>query len=148
MASMPKRNFTPSAFQASSRSVCVKSVSPRRVMRRKPASRQRWIANSTLVSRALVRRPIAEAVDDADHLAGVGQREDQRLIAPGVVVGDVDPLLAAGPGRDERAVGVEDGLVEELGRSRSGLTPCGECGRPCPGSGSSGPGLGEVTRPI
>src|SRR5262245_23689175 len=38
------------------------------------------------------------------------------MIAPGAVVGDVDAPLAAGAGGDERAVDVEDGLVEEVGR--------------------------------
>jgi hypothetical protein len=41
---------------------------------------------------------------------------DQRVIAPGAVVGDIDALLAARTGGDERAVDVEDGLVEEVGR--------------------------------
>ena len=69
-----------------------------------------------LLGGPLMRGPVAGAVDDADHLAGVGQRDDQRVIAPGPVVGDVDALLAAGAGGDQRAVDVDDGLVEEVGR--------------------------------
>ena len=68
-----------------------------------------------LLGGPLVRGAVAGAVDDAEHLAGIGQRDDQRVIAPGAVVGDVDALLAAGAGGDERAVDVEDGLVEEAG---------------------------------
>ena len=83
---------------------------------RKPASRQSRIARSSCSRGALVRGPVAGAVDDAEHLAGVGQRNDQRVITPGAVVGDVDALLAAGAGGDEGAVGVDDGLVEEVGR--------------------------------
>ena len=64
----------------------------------------------------LVRGAVARPVDDAEHLAGVGQRDDQRVITPGAVVGDIDALLAAGAGGDEGAVDVEDGLVEEVGR--------------------------------
>ena len=69
-----------------------------------------------LLGGALVRGPVAGPVDDAEHLAGVGQRDDQRVITPGAVVGDIDALLAAGAGGDEGAVGVDDGLVEEVGR--------------------------------
>ena len=38
------------------------------------------------------------------------------MITPGAVVGDINALLAAGAGGDERAVDVDDGLVEEVGR--------------------------------
>src|SRR5512135_3185072 len=37
------------------------------------------------------------------------------MVTPGAVIGDVDALLAAGPGGDQRTVDVEHGLVEELG---------------------------------
>lgn len=47
---------------------------------------------------------------------GVGQRDDQRVVAPDAVVGQVDPLLARGICSHERAVGVDDRLVEERGR--------------------------------
>ena len=116
MASMPKRNVTPSASQASRCSVWVKSVSPRRKMRRKPACAAEQDGQVELLGGALVRGPVAGAVDDAEHLAGVGQRDDQRVIAPGAVVGDVHALLAAGAGGDQGAVDVDDGLVEEVGR--------------------------------
>jgi hypothetical protein len=38
------------------------------------------------------------------------------MITPGAVIGDVDALLAARAGGDERSVDVENGLVEEVGR--------------------------------
>jgi len=44
-----------------------------------------------------MRGPVAGAVDDADDPAGVGRRDDQRVIAPGAVVGDIDPLLEQAP---------------------------------------------------
>ena len=69
-----------------------------------------------LLGGAFVRRAVAGAVDDAEYLAGVGQRDDQRVIAPGTVIGDVDALFTTGAGGDQRAVGIEDGLVEEVGR--------------------------------
>ena len=50
-----------------------------------------------LLGGALVRGPVAGAVDEAEHLAGVGQRDDQRVVAPGAVVGDVHALLAPAP---------------------------------------------------
>src|SRR5512147_1082109 len=37
------------------------------------------------------------------------------MVAPGAVVSDLDALRAAGAGSDERAIDVEDGLLEELG---------------------------------
>ena len=73
-----------------------------------------------LLGGPLMRGAVAGAIDEAEHLAGVGQRDDQRVVAPGAVVGDVDALLAARAGGDQRAVDVEDGLVEELRRL---LTP-------------------------
>ena len=63
----------------------------------------------------LVRGAVAAAVDQVERLGGVGQRDQQGVIAPGAVVGDVDALLALGVGADEGAVGVEDRLVEEGG---------------------------------
>jgi hypothetical protein len=70
-------------------------------MPRKPALRQSRIARSSWSA--------------APSCAGVGQRDDQRVITPGAVIGDIDALFAAGPGGDERAVDVENGLVEEVG---------------------------------
>ena len=65
----------------------------------------------------LVRGPVAAAVDQVQRLGGVGQRDDQRVVAPGPVVGDVHPLLAPAVGGGERAVGVDERLVEEVRRA-------------------------------
>ena len=78
---------------------------------------------STSRGRAFVRGPVARAVDEAQHLAGVGQGHDQRVIAPGAVVGDVHALLALAGGLDQRAVHVDDGLVEER-RPAARPRPC------------------------
>ena len=62
---------------------------------------------------AFVGGTIAGAIDEAQHLAGVGQADDQGMIAPGAVVGDVHALFAFGGGGHQGAVGIEDGLIEE-----------------------------------
>ena len=61
----------------------------------------------------LVRGPVATAIDQVERLGSVGQRDQQGMIAPRAVVGDVDALLALGVGRDEGAVDVEDRFGEE-----------------------------------
>ena len=63
-----------------------------------------------------MRRTVAGAIDQRHDLAGVGQRDDERMVAPGAVVGDVDALFLLACGCDERAVGIEDGAFEEGGR--------------------------------
>ena len=76
----------------------------------------------------LLRGPVAAAVDQVKRLSGVGQRDQQRMITPGAVVGDVDALLALGVGLDEGAIALDDRLGKELGgllgptRSRVSLT--------------------------
>ena len=64
----------------------------------------------------LVRGPVAAAIDHVERLGGVGQRDQERMVAPGAVIGDVDALFAFGVGLDERAVDVEDRLVKEVRR--------------------------------
>ena len=64
----------------------------------------------------LVRGAVARAVDQEQRLGRVGQRDQKGMIAPGALVGDVDVALALGVGADQRAVGVDDRLVEELRR--------------------------------
>jgi len=63
--------------------------------------------------RHLVRGAVAAAVGQEQRLGGVGQRDHQRVVAPGPVVGQVDALLAGRVGADDRAVGVDDRLIEE-----------------------------------
>jgi hypothetical protein len=69
-----------------------------------------------VLGRSLVRRPIPGPVDHAQDFLGVGQAQHQRVVAPGAVVGDVHALLAFPGGLDQRAVHVEDRLLEERGR--------------------------------
>src|SRR5207249_1242170 len=56
---------------------------------------------------------VAGAVDQAQDLAGLGQGEDQGMVAPGAVVGDVHALLALAGGFDQAAIHVEGGLGEK-----------------------------------
>ena len=65
---------------------------------------------------AVVRGPAAGAIEQAQHLAGVGQRHHQRMVTPGAVVGDVHALLARARGFHQRAVGVDACLGKELRR--------------------------------
>ena len=65
------------------------------------------------LSSAFVRGTIAGTIDDAERLAGVGQGDDQGMVAPGTVIGDVHALLTLAGGGDQGTVGIEDGLVEE-----------------------------------
>ena len=68
-----------------------------------------------VVGGLLVRGAVAAAIDQVERFGGVGQRDQQRMITPGAVVGDIDALLALGVGPDEGAIGVEDRFLEELG---------------------------------
>src|ERR1044071_267183 len=65
------------------------------------------------VGGAFVGRTIAGAVDEAHEFAGVGEGDDEGMVAPGAVVGDADAVFVLGVGGDQGAVGVEDGAVEE-----------------------------------
>jgi hypothetical protein len=51
-----------------------------------------------VAGRTFVRRPIAAAIDDEERLAGVGERDEQRVVAPDTVVGDAHALPAIGCG--------------------------------------------------
>jgi hypothetical protein len=62
----------------------------------------------------LVRGAIGRPVDQAEDLAGVGQGQDQGVVAPGAVVGDVHPPLAPAGSLHQEAVHVDDGLREEV----------------------------------
>ena len=93
----------------------MKSVSPRRVTRRKPPPAAQGDGPVEVAVGVLVRRAVARAVGQEQRLTGVGQRDDQGVVAPDAVVGDVHALLAPALGRGERAIGIDDGLVEEGG---------------------------------
>ena len=62
---------------------------------------------------AFVRRAIAGTIEQGQDLAGVGQGQDERMITPGAVIGDVRAFFAFAGGFDERAVGIENSSVEE-----------------------------------
>ena len=62
----------------------------------------------------LVAGTVARAVHQIQRLLGVGQRDQQRVVAPLPVVADVHPLLALAEGGGDGAVGIEDRLLEEL----------------------------------
>ena len=60
-------------------------------------------------------RPVTATIGQEQWLGGVGEGNDQGMITPDTVVGDIDALLALGIGGDEGAVDVDRGLVEERG---------------------------------
>ena len=62
---------------------------------------------------------VARATDNGQRLGRVGQREEQYLVAPVVLVGDVHTLLTLPQGGGQGPVPINDGLLEEFGR----LTP-------------------------
>ena len=62
-----------------------------------------------------MRGAVAAPIDQVERLAGVGQRDDQDMIAPDSIVADVDALFALGAGADEGAVEIHDRLAEEVG---------------------------------
>ena len=63
----------------------------------------------------LVQGPVAATIDQVEGLSGVGQRDEQRMAAPGAVVGNVGALLALSVGADESAINIEDRFTEEGG---------------------------------
>ncbi len=67
-------------------------------MRRKPACRHSQIGPIHLAGGPLVRGPVARAVHQPQHFARLGQAEDERVVAPGAVVGDVHAGLARAGG--------------------------------------------------
>jgi len=62
---------------------------------------------------AFVRGAIARPIDEAQDFAGVGERDEERVISPGAVVGDADACFVFRPRGHQGAVGVEDGASEE-----------------------------------
>jgi hypothetical protein len=60
-----------------------------------------------LSRRSFVGRSIAGAIDQAEHLAGVGQTDHQRVIAPGAFIGNIHALLAGAGGDHQRAVHID-----------------------------------------
>ena len=54
---------------------------------------------------------VPRPVDHVEHLPGVGQRHDQRMVAPDAFVGNVHALLALAAGRGQHPVDIEVGGV-------------------------------------
>ena len=90
-------------------------MSPRSSTLRKPPRKQVAMARVEGRGRAFMRGTIAGTIDEAQDFASVGQGDDQGMITPDAVVGDVHALFALAGGGHQGAVGVEDGLVEETG---------------------------------
>ena len=63
-----------------------------------------------------MRGAVAASVDQVERLGGVGQRDQEGMVAPGAVVGDVDAFLALSICLNKGAIGVQDGLLEKPGR--------------------------------
>ena len=117
MASMPKMKRTsPASSQRSRCLVWVKSVSPRRSDLAEAGPRHRAIGLVQVDVGLLVRGAVAAAIDQVERLGGVGQRDQAGDDSPRCRCRRCPCPLALGVGRDEGAVGVEDGFLEELGR--------------------------------
>ena len=98
-------------------------MSPRSSTWRKPPRTADGQRPVDLGGGALVRGSVAGAIDEAQHLAGVGQRHDQRVVAPGAVVGDVHALLALARSWPTRVPSMSiSGAVEERPRAGSAQT--------------------------
>jgi DNA-binding transcriptional regulator YhcF (GntR family) len=67
-------------------------------------------------SGTLMAGAIAGAIEDAQDFAGVGQTDEQRMITPDAVVGDVHAFFALGIGAHQRAVHIDAGKVKEIDR--------------------------------
>src|SRR6185369_5431117 len=65
---------------------------------------------------AFMRRAIAGAIDDAEDFLRIGQGDDEGMIPPSAIVGDIHALFAFAGGLDEDAVHVDPGQLEEAGR--------------------------------
>jgi hypothetical protein len=72
----------------------------------------------------LLRGAVAAALDQEKRFGGVGQRNQEGMVAPRAVIGDVDALLAFGIRLDEGAVGIQDRKVEKLRGLLGPRLPC------------------------
>ncbi len=102
------------------------------------------------------RGAVATAIDHEEWLGGIGQGNDQWVVTPQSVVGDVHTLLALSVGCHDGAIGVEDGFREECGgllgpdpqsRAVEGVNQVhdvalGEAAAEVPGRGGVGDALG------
>ncbi len=63
----------------------------------------------------LLRGAVAAAIEQEQWFGGIGQRDQERMVAVLAVVGEVHPLLALGIARHDGAIGVQNRFLEELG---------------------------------
>ena len=116
---MPKANSTPASSQPSRRSVCEKSVSPRSVIFRNPAPTTQGDGLIEIDGGAFVAGTIAAAIEQIQRLGRVGQRDQQRMVAPLGFMIDVHSGFALAVRLGHRAIAVDDRFLEE----RLGLLP-------------------------
>jgi len=62
----------------------------------------------------LVRWTVTTSIDQKQRLLCVGQRDDQGVVSPDPVIGQINALLAGGVSPDDGAIGVDDRFLEEL----------------------------------
>ena len=60
-----------------------------------------------------MRGAVATSIDQKKRLLSVGQRDHQGVVSPDPVIGQINALLARGVGPDDRAIGIDDRLLEE-----------------------------------
>ena len=102
-------------------------------------------------------RAVAGAIDQGQDLAGVGQGEQQGVVAPGAIVGDVHAPLAGAGGLHQGTVHVHAGFLEEgfrllIPNAQAGVIAEVEQdinvrGREAPAEVAGGGGVGEALRP-
>ena len=108
--------MSPASSHRSRCLVWVKSVSPRSRILRKPARRHRGDGLVQEDVRLLLRGAVAAAIDQVERFGRVGQRDQQRMVTPVAVVGDVDrPACTRRRSGHDGAIGLEDRFLEELG---------------------------------
>src|SRR5271154_1172644 len=65
------------------------------------------------VGGAFMGGTIAAAINDAQGFAGIGQGNHEGVITPGAVIGDIHALFALAGCGNQRAVGIDDCLLEK-----------------------------------
>ena len=65
--------------------------------------------------RLFLRGAVAAAIEQEQRFGGIGQRDQQRMVAILPVVGEVHPPLALSVAGHDAAIGLQDRLLEELG---------------------------------
>ena len=108
--------MSPAASHRSRCLVWANLVSPRsRMLRKKPARRHK---RDGLIQEASARScegRLAAPIEQEQRLGGIGQRDQQRMVAVLPVVGEVHPPFALPVAGHDAAIGLQDGFLEELG---------------------------------